>query len=489
MTNTRFSFFAFFTAIVLIAGTALAGTNDGLVYSGKVGDYFHPQGVCNFATGPVPTLCNAEYKPTNATNLCESTWSCHGSGMDMLKATYATGLKICVYLDNSGNQGYFVPLNTAEEWIAFSDTNRTPPDVKIVVGCPGGVKQDPCGNEYNLPDTRVSDNPNDTFHFQTTGDYAVDFSCPATIKFTEKATGLEQSIPVVNCGEWQIKETGSCIESAGLTFNGEVCSKDVKSAEFVMVLDASASMDQLLGGAQNALRSLVGKYLVPRPDVPVTITVIGGDGYNGKLDDPSKANCNYGKLFGPLAADATLINGLVSPVFANNNTPIDTTLRYSAEFFQDASKRRVMLVLSDGFETCFGNPEFAVKQLRDKGIEVYGIKYGVSNDADANAFFKAMNASSPANSQDQIIAAMESIVKDVTDKSCKPILRLYAPGSVTAAGDASGDAIYTVLAGQTVKVKRGTYDAVVDYCTGKQVFLDQKVDAERDFDFNQNCTK
>lgn len=475
------------------SGSAVAGTNDGLVYSGKIGDYFKLQGTCNekiIGTSPIPTLCNATYKPENVTNLCASTWSCNGSGKDMIKATYATGLKICVYIDNSGDQGYFVPLNTAEEWIAFSDTNRTPADVRIVVGCPGGVKQDPCGNKYSLPDTRVSDKSGEsTFNFQTTGDYAVEFSCPATLKTKDKNTGIETSVAVVNCGEWAIKETGSCVESAGLTFNGKACGKDVKPAEFVMVLDASASMDQLLGGAQTALRSLVGQYLVPRPDIPVAITVIGGQGYAGRLDDPSKADCSYGRLFGPLAADATQINNVVTPVFAQNNTPIDTTLRYSADLFQDASKRRVMLVLSDGFETCFGNPEFAVKQLRDKGIEVYGIKYGETNDSDANNFFKAMNKSSPANSQDQIIAAVESIVKDVTDKSCKPILRLYAQGSVDGQGNSSGDAIYTILAGQTSNVKRGTYDAVVDYCTGKQVFLAQKVESERDFNFEQNCTK
>ncbi|MBY0429053.1 MAG: VWA domain-containing protein [Alphaproteobacteria bacterium] len=475
--------------LCFITVPALAGTNDGLVYSGKVGDYFHPQGECNFATGPIPTLCNAEYKPKDVTNLCESTWSCHGSSHDMVKATYANGLKICVYIDNSGDQGYFVPLNTAEEWNAFSDTNHTPPDVRIVVGCPGGVKQDPCGNKYDLPDTRVSDNPKEsTFHFATTGDYAVDFSCPAHLTSKDK-NGIETSVAVVNCGEWQIKETGSCVESAGLTFNGKACSKDVKSAEFVMVLDASASMDQLLGGAQNALRSLVGKYLVPRPDIPVTITVIGGEGYTTKLDDPSKENCPYGRLFGPLAADATQINSAITPVFANNNTPIDTTLRYSAELFQDASKRRVMLVLTDGFETCFGDPALAVKQLRDKGIEVYGIKYGDTNDADANNFFKAMNKFAPANSPDEITAAVESIVKNVTEQSCKPILRLYTQGSVDGQGQSSGDALYTILAGQTQKVKRGVYDAVVDYCTGKQVFPAQKVETERDFNFNQNCTK
>lgn len=470
----------------LIALPAIAAKDDGLVYSGKAGDYFHLQGVCRSEitnASPIPTLCSPAYKVDNGTNLCESTWTCKGDGANMLKATYATGLKVCVYLDNSGNQDYFVPMNTAEEWIAFSDTNRTPADVRVVVGCPGGVKEDSCGNKYNLLDTRVSDDPTTVQRFTTTGDYSVEFLCPAHIKTKDKTTGIETSVPVVNCGEWQITETGSCVESAGLTFNGKVCGSDVKSAEFVMVLDASASMDQLLGGAQNALRSLVGQYLVPRPDIPVTITVIGGDGYANKLDDPSKESCTYGRLYGPLAANATQINNLVGPVFASNNTPIDTTIRYAADFFQDASKRRVMLVLSDGFETCFGNPEFAVKQLREKGIEVYGIKYGETNDADANAFFKAMNKYSPANSQDQIIAAVESIVKDVTDKSCKPILRLYAPGNTT------GEPLYTVLAGQTTKVKRGTYDAVVDYCTGKQVFVDQKVDSERDFDFNQNCSK
>ena len=472
---------------------AHAGTDDGLVYSGKAGDYFHLQGVCNpfiVGTSPIPTLCSTGYKPKDITNLCASTWSCRGDAKDMVKATYANGLKICVYIDNSGDQAYFVPLNTAEEWTAFSDTNHTPADVRIVVGCPGGVKEDPCGNKYSLPDTRGSDNSKDsTFRFQTTGDYSVEFSCPATLKSKDDKTGIETSVPVVNCGEWKITETGSCVEAAGLTFNGKACSNDVQAAEFVMVLDASASMDQLLASAQNALRNLVGKHLVPRPDIPVTITVIGGQGYAGKLDDPSKADCPYGRLFGPLASDATQINSAITPVFAGKNTPIDTTLRYSADFFQDASKRRVMLVLSDGFETCFGDPAFAVKQLRDKGIEIIGIKYGSSTDADATNFFKAMNKFSPANSQDQIIDAVESIVKDVADKSCKPILRLYPQGSVNGQGNSSADATYTILTGETVSVKRGTYDAVVDYCTGKQVFLDQKIESERDFDFNQNCTK
>lgn len=469
--------------ILFFVMTAQAGTNDTLVYSGKPGDYFHPQGICKFETGAIPTLCNAEYKPTT-TNLCQSTWSCHGDGKDILKATYANGLKICVFIDNAGYQNYFVPMNTAEEWNSFSDKSATPPELRIVVGCPGGVKQDPCGNKYNLPDARVSDNPTDRFHFETTGDYSVDFFCPATLKVKDKATGIESSVPVVNCGEWQVTETGNCVDAVGLSFNGKVCAdKSIKPAEFVMVLDASASMDQLLGSAQNALRALVGKYLVPRPDIPVTIAVIGGDFYASKLNDPSKEDCTYGRLFGPLAADATQINRLVSPVVAMNNTPIDTSLRYAANFFQDSSKRRVMLVLTDGYETCFGNPAFAVKQLRDQGIEVYGIKYGSGQDSDALSVFNAMNKFSPANSQSEITSAIEDIVKDVTIKSCKPILRLYAPG------DTNGDPVYTILADQTVRIKRGTYDAVVDYCSGKQLYPNQTFDADRSFDFNQNCPR
>lgn len=473
-----------FAAMLFVGVPAFAApaTDDSLQFSGKAGDYFHVQGSCNFPTGSIPTLC--PQGSISGSDLCSSTWSCRGDGKDMLKATYKTGLKVCAYLDNSGDQGYFVPMNTATEWLAFSNTNNTPPDVRIVVGCEGGVKQDPCGNEYTLPDVRVSDDPKDVYHFNTSGDYAVDFTCPATIKVTNKATGIESTQPVVNCGAWQIKETGSCTESAGLTFNGAICSQQAKSVEFAVVLDASGSMDQLLGGAQNALRSLVGKYLVPRTDIPVTVTVIGGDGYSDVLNDPSKENCTYGKLFGPLAANATQINSAVGSVTATNNTPIDTTLRYTADFFQDRSKRRVILVLSDGYETCFGNAAFAVQQLRAKGIEIYGIKYGEGQDTEAKAFFTAMNSFSPANSQDQIIAAMESIVKDVTEKSCKPVLRLYKPG------DTNGQEIYTILAGQSVKVKRGTYDAVVDYCTGKQTFLNQKVEADRNFDFNQqNCPK
>lgn len=475
---------AILAAFFIMSAPAFAApvADDSLQFSGKASDYFHVQGLCNFPTGNVPSLC--PQGKVLGTDLCVSTWSCHGAGKDMLKATYKNGLKVCAYLDNDGDQGYFVPMNTATEWLAFADTNNTPPDVRIIVGCEGGIKQDPCGNEYTLPDVRVSDDPKDTYHFATSGDYSVEFSCPATIKVTNKQTGIETTQPVVNCGAWQVKETGSCIESAGLTFNGAICTQQSKSVELAIVLDASGSMDQLLGGAQNALRSLVGKYLVPRSDIPVTVTVIGGDGYSNVLNDPSKENCTYGKLYGPLAANATQINAAVSSTFATNNTPLDTTLRYTADFFQDKSKRRVMLVLSDGYETCFGNAAFAVQQLRAKGIEVYGIRYGEGQDAEAEAFFKAMNSFSPANSQDQITAAMESIVKNVTENSCKPTLRLYKPGQTT------GSELYTILAGQTVKVKRGTYDAVVDYCTGKQTFINQVIETDRDFNFDQqNCKK
>jgi len=480
-----FSFLAFLACVFAwgIPAIAAVQTTDALVFSGRAGDYFHPQGNCTIPVGNTPVNGICPQRNVSGTDLCISTWSCHGASKNMLHATYRSGVNLCVYLDNSStdlNQAYFVPLNTSEEWQAFSNTGNTPPDVKIVVGCPGGVKTDECGNKYTLPDVRVSDDPDDVQRVVISPDYSLDYFCPATIKTKDK-DGIETAQPVVNCGDWVITRHGACAMEAALSFKGAVCAKQTRGVEFVMVLDASSSMDQLLAGAQNALRGLASKYLVPRSDIPVTITVIGGKNYSDRLDDPSKPNCPYGRLFGPLASNATQINSALGTVIADNNTPIDTTLRYSAEFFKDTSNRRVMLVLSDGYETCFGDPAYATQQLRDKGIEIYGIKYGNGGDADVLKFFQAMNTYSLANSQDQIIAAIENVVKDITDKSCKATLYLYKPG------DSDGDPLYTILSDQNVKVKHGIYDAVVDYCTGTQVFRDQKIETDRGFDFT--CPK
>jgi hypothetical protein len=432
-------------------------------------------------------------------NFKKSTWVCPGTTTtnNMLKiqcsdGTHPKGFRECVYIDNYSNidgkeNSFFVPINTVKEWQSFRD--QKPAGIDIRLGCESSIYTDRDKNAFSLPDMRVPLRTDTSALAGTISEVAsaenkdcrADFQC--TMPTTKTSDG--RTIPIeAGCGIWSlISQTPACAQQAALTFNGNACRVVGKPTEFAIVLDASSSMDQLLGGAQNALRSLSKTYLEPRPDIPLTISVIGGDAYSDKLEDPSKANCPYGRAYGPAASNSADINRLVDPVFATGNTPIDTTLRYAADSFSDATKRRVMLVLTDGFETCYGDPAQAISELRNNGIEVYGIKYGISNDAVAMNVFNAMNRYAPANSQDEIIAAMETIVKDVVEKSCKPILRLYATG------DTAGEPIYTLQAGSKIKVTRGTYDAVVDYCTGKQVFVDQKFDNDRSFDFNLECKK
>jgi von Willebrand factor type A domain len=488
----RFSFFALIAVLCVLAIPALAA--NGKQVTGVEGSFCSPGGT--FSDGTFHRQGNGSPCPTDGADFKKSTWACPGrtSDKDMLNIDCSNGgPKECVFIDNYSNindkkDAFFVPLNTAYEWEQFRNKGNLPTGVEIHIGCPNMIVTDKDDNKFPAPNMRVPFGQDNVVDGKIESVSSNNKECIAQLQCqapTQKVNG--KTVPVESgCGTWTIiSQTAACTPKQlyGLTFNGKACSKANKPAEFVMVLDASASMDQLLAGAQNGLRSLVAQYLVPRPDIPVTISAFGGDGYVNKRFDPSKQDCPYGRLFGPLAANANQINTLVDPVFATANTPIDTAIRYSAEFFQDSSKRRVMLVLSDGYETCYGDPQFAVEQLRAKGIEIYGIKYGNGDDVDAVNFFRAMNRYSPANSQDEITAAIEDVVKDVTESSCKPILRLYATG------DTKGEPLYTIQSDQTVSVKKGTYDAVVDYCTGSQTFADQKVEADRSFDFNLNCAK
>src|SRR6185436_10147886 len=69
----------------------------------------------------------------------------------------------------------------------------------------GGVFQDPCGNEFVLPDAPASDSVNDVIHILTEADYHAEYVCPVA---GQGPDGLPLSI---GCGAWQkVKESGNC---------------------------------------------------------------------------------------------------------------------------------------------------------------------------------------------------------------------------------------------------------------------------------------
>lgn len=448
---------------------------------------FMPQGDCTYG-GSSSDQDKHLLSDQSGTVWTESTWSCLGISTQMLKFNFYrdaqgdpdNGPPICAYIDNSNAvNAYFVPMNTRHEWDQFVAYH--PGDVAIRYGCPSQTEEDTCGNQYTLPDTAGDDKA--VFDFKTQGTYDAQWKCPSTV------AGVNgKRVPINSCSIWEkIGETGACVESFLVTFGGSACVNVQQPTDFVLMMDASASLQSLVDSVRANVDNVVAT-LQTRPDINLTITVVGGDGYTDRFLSPNHQNfCFMGRLFGPAAANTNVVDPLIAAVRSGESTPLDATMRYSATFFKQDTRRHVILAISDGLETCSGNAADAVNAVQTNNqVDVYGIRYvpvdgfGAANDVGAANFFAAMNHGSVNASDSASIAkAMNSVVDDVIHKTCAATLKLYTPG------DIGGTPQYTITSDNPQKVKKGNYDGVVESCAGTQVlFTNQEIAADSAFPNN-----
>jgi hypothetical protein len=419
-------------------------------------------------------------------DLRKANWSCPGVSSDMMHVLYQQGDRECVYIDNHSFEdgqkyAFFVPMCSYAEWNSFK--TNLPGGVRLRYGCAAQIYHDACGRSYPLPDMPASDHPGDAITFPTANGGTVAFMCPRTYT---NASGQPYDLNTVGgCGIWKPVGTfDDCVAASELSFDGKACTKEPRPTQFTIVLDASGSMQDLIDSARSSLQHLTATYLEPRPDIPLTITAIGGRHYAPQYADTKLSGCFYGRVTDTGPAKEDVIDAAVSQIQAIDNTPLATAVNYSSAILNYPDKRKVMLVLSDGLETCLGDPVQAVERARSQNnVEVFGIRYGGADDEDADTFFKAMNASARATSQSQIENEMKKVIKDVVQTSCAPILQVYSQGTIGKAPP-----LYTLKSGDKTAILHGTYDMVVDYCTGKQKFLAEDVSASRTFNFDR-CPK
>ena len=215
-----------------------------------------------------------------------------------------------------------------------------------------------------------------------------------------------------------------------------------------VILDASGSMLQQLEGrrkieiARDVLTNLVTQGIAP--GTPLALRVFGNreaDSCRTDLEAPLQ----------PL--DPAAVAGIVAGIDAINlaRTPIADSLRLVEEDLANASGPRVVVLVTDGEETCGGDPAQVIQDLRAKGFDVRINIVGFNIDDPAlqqtfeqwaklggGLYFNATNA-----------AELGAAVVDAV----RPTFRvLDAAGTVVATGVVGGDSvpvpagIYTVEA-------------------------------------------
>ncbi|MFN8440113.1 MAG: VWA domain-containing protein [Caldilineaceae bacterium] len=216
-----------------------------------------------------------------------------------------------------------------------------------------------------------------------------------------------------------------------------------------LILDASGSMLQRIDGvakiaiARDVLTNLTSNVLPA--GAPLALRVFG---------HKEAGSCRTDLEIPLQPLDAATVNQTIAGINAMNlaKTPIGASLRLVAEDLAGASGQKVVILVTDGEETCGGDPEREIQVLRAAGIDVRINIVGFDvDDAALKATFQRwasegggsyFNASNAAELDSAVTAALRA-----------PFRVLDANGTEVATGVVNGDAVSLPAGTYTVEVE------------------------------------
>ena len=149
-----------------------------------------------------------------------------------------------------------------------------------------------------------------------------------------------------------------------------------------LVLDASGSMNAKLPSGETridvARRAVKGVAALAPAGAQLSLRLYGAQ------SPATQKNCHDTHLAlpsGPAGAAAATIAASVDGATAQGYTPIAYSLEQAQGDFPAEAKERVIVLVSDGKETCKGDPLLAAKALAAKGITVHTVGFVVDTAA------------------------------------------------------------------------------------------------------------
>ncbi len=227
------------------------------------------------------------------------------------------------------------------------------------------------------------------------------------------ATSLDnqtkESIVTVNVGD------ASCatLEVTALNEGRPALSLNERAVE--IVVDASRSMwGQIDGKPKMAVAKeilLDASAWLP-DDMNLALRAYG----NASPSDNN--NCTDSALLVPFGAESRApIREAISELRPLGQTPIAYALNQAAGDFAALESERALVLVTDGIESCGGDPVAAAAKLREQGIMIHLIGFGLNNAADEDAASLQAIADASgglfltANSAEELKAALEVTVR------------------------------------------------------------------------------
>ena len=150
----------------------------------------------------------------------------------------------------------------------------------------------------------------------------------------------------------------------------------------LLIMDASGSMNAKLPNGETriavAQRAVKGVASFIPAEAQLSLRLYGAQ------SPKAEKNCkdtNLAVPFGAAGSSGNAITASVDAAVAQGYTPIAYALKQAASDFPADAKERVIVLVSDGKETCEGDPTVAARALAAKGITVHTVGFIVDSAA------------------------------------------------------------------------------------------------------------
>jgi len=196
-----------------------------------------------------------------------------------------------------------------------------------------------------------------------------------------------------------------------------------------IAIDSSGSMSAKIGGesrmdiAKRTVKEAFGNL-----DANIALRAFGHTYGNTEADKPK--SCLDSELLVDFTSDSLRIKTTVDTLAPSGWTPLAHTIKKAGEDLKKFSDQNpVLIVLSDGLDSCNGDPVAEARKLKDAGVNVTIHVVGFAVDAATEQALKALATAGmgnyySANSAAELAASFKEIVKveEVTAKEAKDVI-------------------------------------------------------------------
>ena len=153
-----------------------------------------------------------------------------------------------------------------------------------------------------------------------------------------------------------------------------------------LILDASGSMEESLESGEvkiDTAKAVLTDFITDLPDGDLNV---GLRIYGGQIQTSNEDPCTNSNLVVPISdVDKTSLLDVVDSTIPEGSTPIAYSLQQAVLDFQDvpAEAKKIIILVTDGEESCDGDLQAEVEKFRSQGIEVdlRIIGFGLSDSA------------------------------------------------------------------------------------------------------------